>query len=245
MAQFIWALVKKFSMRYLVLAILLLTNCVSSSAKDEKYVEVVVSDTILVAADQFVFQVMAMPQDYTEAVPAGSTPIDYTRREREMRQKQKKALDDIEAKLKKAGFNAAPLSIADMAAARGYGNYFLTYHLSSEDELKRFQSVVRNESSANVVLQSALSRSENQHQARLYNKLMEKARNNANAIASINGKKLGSVLMVSEAGTEDNRYNPYLPTLSSRRGGAMSEEDGMAVNTNYPIRGRILVRYEW
>ena len=164
-----------------MLSILLASFLLFINAKaQEQYVEVAVSDTVLLPADQFVYQVIAMPDMYmetTEVVPAApATRVDYAKREREMRLLQKKQLDTIEAKLKRAGFVALPAGIQDMMASRGFGNYFLTYQLTSVDALKRFQDILKTSNNVNAVLQSATSKSEEQYQQRLYAKLMEKAK---------------------------------------------------------------------
>ncbi|MCD6065005.1 MAG: hypothetical protein K0R82_2916 [Flavipsychrobacter sp.] len=229
-------------MKSLIAWIFIVLSALPTGAQ-EHFVEVVVTDTILIPADQFIFQVMAMPDDMTMET-ATTTPIDYSRRERQMRQRQKSMLDSLQAKLMRSGFIPAPLSISDMASGRGYGNQFLTYQLVSEAELRRFQHALRDAGAVNAVLQSAVSTKEIDYQQRLYAKMMDKARANASALAALSGRKLGSILMVSETADENNRWNPYMPTISSRRPGMMSA-DTPEVNANYALRGKLLVRFGW
>jgi hypothetical protein len=216
------------------------------SEAQTSYIEVAVSDTVIVAADQFVFHLMVMPDAMymeSDTVPAGR-PVNYMLREKEIRQRQKKAIDAYEAWLKAAGFTASPLNIPDMMSSRGYGNYFLTYHITSVEELKRFQNILKEEPSINAVLQSATSRQEEDHQKRLLSKLMDKARSKATYIAALSGKKISDIESVSDNVTnERTSWNPYLSSTPVTR--APADSNPTQINISYPITGKLVVRFSW
>jgi hypothetical protein len=224
--------------------ILFLALWFNRSGAQANYIEVAVSDTVLVAADQFLFHLMVFPDAiYTEAdtVQAGRS-VNYLRREKEMRQRQKKAIDAYEAWLKASGFIASLPNIPDMMASRGYGNYFLAYHLTSIEELKRFQNLLKEEPSINAVLQSATNRQEEEHQKRLYSKLMDKARMKAAYLATLSGKKITGILSVSDNIPPDQAgWHPYTPTTSAIR----TTDPPSSINTNYPLNGKLVVRFSW
>jgi hypothetical protein len=227
-------------MKQIVLVITSLVLLQSSGAQSN-FVEVSVSDTIIATADQFLFQLMATPDftmtETTDVAPARSR-ADYMRTEKEMRQKQREMLDAVEQRLKAKGFNALPVGIPDMMASRGFGNYFLNYHLPSIEALRRFQEALKDEKAVNAMLQSATTKAEEGNQKRLYSKLVERAKAKAEYLALLSGKKITGILSVSENIPPEMGGWSYGTTMTTR-----SSETSL--NTSYPVHGRLIVRFSW
>lgn len=204
------------------------------------YVEVSVFDTVQVNGDQFVFQLMAMP-DMTNMEPAAAAPsrYDYIRQETEMRRRQKQILDSVEIRLKSAGFNTLPVGVFEMMSGRGYGQHFLTYRITDVESLKQFRTALLNENYINAVLQTVTSTGEEDHRKRLYTKLLSQAKAKATHLADLSGKKITGILTISDAAQGDWTMYPQ-PVTSTR-----TAEDGMNINTRYPLHGKLTVKFAW
>jgi hypothetical protein len=141
----------------------------TSSHAQTNYVEVSVTDTVLVQGNQFVFQVMVLPEAAfmtTDTAPVRD-PNYYRRREAEMRDRQKQMLDTLEGGFRSAGFTPLPLGIADMMASRGYGNHYLLFRIPSTEALIRLQAFLNQQKGVMSTLQSVWSTEEAAHQDRL------------------------------------------------------------------------------
>jgi hypothetical protein len=210
------------------------------SSAQNNYIEVSVTDTVVVLADQFTFHLMIMHDAFIEPDAVRATRKEYMKTESEIRARQKQMLDDLEIRLKTSGFLVAPMGISDMMASRGFGNYYLVYQIQSVEDLRKFQTVLKSEKHVHTMLQNVTTKQEEVHQKRLYLKLLEKARSRAAYLAGISDKKINSIISISDH--VDNYYGrqPYPSTSVTK----VSEEP-TNINTSYPLNGRMVVRFLW
>lgn len=238
-------------MRSILMLVFFVCACSLNAHAQNNYVEVSVTDTVQVKADYFVFRINANPEYDAYAAPdttgMRADPAGYYRRIAErQRQRQQEAYKAVEKKLRDAGFALEPQTLADWS----YRNSnMLNIAIATHDvnTLAILDKMIRSEKNMTCNLTQISSSKESAETERLLQKLMTKARERATQLANKAGKKLLSVISVSDKRGEFPGYPQtsnmnLLNTLGIDRT-VSSENTG--VNTRYPIQNSLVVRFAW
>lgn len=238
-------------MKSLLLPILFLCACSLTAGGQNNYVEVSVTDTVQVKADYFVFRINANPEynayAATDTTGMRADPAGYYQRNAErQRQRQQEAYKAVEQKLKDAGFALEPQTLADWTF-RNANMLNITIATHDINTLAVLDKMIRTEKNMSCNLLQVSSSRENAETERLMQKLMTKARERATQLANKAGKKLLSVISVSDRKGE---YPAYMQTSNINLLNTLGIDRTLAgenttVNPKYPMQNSLVVRFAW
>lgn len=218
----------------------------------EKFVEVTVSDTVLVEANTFVYQVSAKePSEDRYAIP-GMKSVEQKLEQAKRRQKQ--MLDSVIQALQQKGFTILPLSADDsLQSARVFERLFSRRILvHTVDSVVRLYQLIKNDPrlDGSVITHTA---DESAAQKALWGKIIAEARKKAMAISEATNHHITGVLSVIDKPQERaSGWTSYPPlhedyTFPGWHMGTAPEENvlvtGVPINTFYPIRATFTVRF--
>lgn len=228
----------------------------------EKFIEVTVTDTAMVKPDQFIYQLMVIPDESFETDTLRyADPGAYRQNLASLKNKRAQQMDSLKQELKKMGFNIFPPSLAEQvnytAAADLYPSG-LTVLTGNTDSLKLLVSIVKKNKSLGGMVTSVFARDEISWFKKLDKKLMQQAERKAGELAQLSGKKLGKVISViqnKETKEKSTGWTIY-PPLSSLYSDAVpgwhteikNRNDFVTfstdeVSTRYAIQDTLVVRF--
>ncbi len=229
--------------------IFLLSAAFNTLHAQNNYVEVSVTDTVLLNADYFVFRVNATSElDYNYNIDTAGIRTDpnyYRKFAERQRLKQLDALKAIEIKLKETGFLLDPVVLSDLAYRNNAAlNLIVSTH--SSQAVTALNELVKTEKGFGFSLTQVGSSQEDAYTAKLMQKLMAKARVKANELARLSGKKIISILSVSDKRNDQPAYQ--LNNLSVINSLGIDRQKGAGekgIYTAYPLQGTLFVRFIW
>ena len=237
---------------------LLALSIVGQVTAQEKFIEVTVSDTVLVEANTFVYRVTlsAIPlADY-----AVSHHLNYEQAMHLERRREMEALDSLIHALQQKGFVALPPSASDSFQTQSMSNRS-TYRrilVHTIDSLSRLFQFVKKDLRFEGSVEKARASDESTAQKMLWEKVLVAGRQKATVLAAASGLHITGVLSVIDKAEEKaaggwTSYPPLsaLGDESSIPGwhttfGPYAENvlvTGVSINTFYPINATFTIRF--
>ncbi len=214
----------------------------SSAFTQKKELEVSVSDTLSIQADNFVIKVSASPNGVYE-IPDTSEirkPNYYINARNRQIDLQKAMINKIEIKMSNLGFEVLPKSLKDFQNYGDYSNPSLNFHVSGKDSLTVFiDSIIANKN-LNLNFVSAQSNKIDYYQQQLLKKLIAKAKKEAVYLASLSNNKVSSIISLSE---HNNMYFNNSFNASFFQGISLTEKDVKKISTEYMIQNSITIKF--
>ncbi len=201
----------KFILPVLCLLASITANC------QEKFVEVIVSDTMMITPDRFIYGIVAKPQENNfdfESKKMGS--LDYEKIKAKESGKQKQRIDSLRNILSQKGFaiygenNEVSYNKIDETTP-----YYLQVNVSSQDSLAILYSLIKNNATWYGYVVSRKAAGEDVYMQKLWQRIMQVAKQKANALAVLGGLQLGNVTQVKETAKNEERGWTAYPPLSS------------------------------
>lgn len=189
------------------------------SFSQQSFIEVNVSDTVLVEPDIFVYRLTVLPNDEIENDELRyKNPDAFKKKIMTQQSLQQKRFDSLKLAIKRIGFAVLPESIQDVYIHynQEYNLFSLDIWITSLDSLNFLYNQIKNNNLVVGSLELYKAKDETIAYKNLYAKLIAKAQKNAELIATNSNKKLVSIFSVTENKVEEDKggWTAY-PPLSS------------------------------
>jgi outer membrane protein OmpA-like peptidoglycan-associated protein len=183
---------------FLCIAFFSLLFCTAHA--QEKFIEVTVTDTAMVKPDQFIYQLMLIPDENFETDTLRyADPVAFRKNSASLKNKRSQQMDSLKQELRKMGFNIFPPNLAEQfnySAASDFYSAGLTVLTGTTDSLKLLVSMIKKNKSFAGVVTSVFARDETSWFKGLHKKIMQQAERNAGDLALLSGRKLGKIISV-------------------------------------------------
>ncbi len=230
-------------MRKIVLLLFIMVLGVSSYAQNS-YIELTVTDTMLVKADYFHLRVNIVP-DYDNTIDTIGLKTDpdyYKNKLERQRQKQLEQVHKVEILLKENGFLLEPIALGEL-------NYKSSVPFSSvvtTTNTKALQFLLNLSKTGKGITFNLLnvgSKNEEEKYNKLFKKVLDKAKEKATYIASLQNKKLGGIISLIDKRLEStySYVNAALITGYGVRKENIVAENG--IYDMYPISNTIVIKF--
>jgi hypothetical protein len=227
----------------LTLIVLILLACGRSIAQ-QKFIEVTVSDTVLTKADLFVYKIVL---------------TSFEDLDQRTQMKTQRTFDSLKSVLSAEGFVLISPSLAESYNISRPEMSFLWTHIltHSIDSLGILYRQLRSQKGLTGLLELAVAQQDSAYQAKLYKKILDKAREKAETIAAQSNQHVQGVLAVTEnKGEKDGTggwtsYPPLSDIATSVIPGwhttILSPAKGIIADPSlagwYPLAGTFTVRF--
>lgn len=207
-------------MRSLLFTLALLITSSQLHAQNN-VIEITISDTLHVEGNFFHFRITVTP-DYEMQIDTMGMRTDPNYAKNRMDRQKQRQIDyqqSIEKKLKENGFFTSPLSLAELAY-RNNGQGIFMASTNSTKAIEYLLQVTNKERGVAFSLTNVSGKNEEEASKKLFQKVLTKARERANYIASLQKKKVTGILSVIDKRLE----NPYGYATASLLGGVIQKE---------------------
>jgi hypothetical protein len=221
----------------------------------EKFIEVTVSDTAWVKPNQFVYTIITNPSiqyDVSDTTVGGDFG-NYEKRKGEATRRQKLLMDSFKHVLANKGFDVMPERIEDVYSTYDEPKFYALHILTqSFDSVKLLYHYIVNNQSFYGGITFAKATNESIYNKRLLQKLLIKAKDDANAIAAESNLRTGNIISIKEGVSEKTtgEWVAYPPLSGLARDGyffTLSPESfaGAKKDTTdlYKIEKTLVVRF--
>jgi hypothetical protein len=213
------------------------------------YVEVTVSDTLIVKANEFIYRLnYLMDQSSVPFDTSKMRDLTYAAKRSDLiRQKANESFKDLQTKIKNEGFILLPISLNE--AFNKYGNNIqnlaLVVDIPSLDQLFKFYGLIKNDKNIQGGIQVAKLKDEVKYIHILYKKLLLKARSEANYLAGLNNKKIVALASISENRFGYSNIPIYQPNTLPLASVPVINLDDKLVSIGVSLQNSITVKYLW
>lgn len=230
-------------MRILFFFLVLIASSTQLLAQNNT-IELTISDTLHIEGDYFHFRITVTP-DYEMHVDTIGMRTDPNYGKNRMDRQKQRQIDfqqAIENKLKENGFFTTPLSIGELTFRSNSPAIFNV----STNSIKAVQYLIQlasKERGIAFTLIGLSGKNEDEASKKLFKKVLAKARERANYIASLQNKKVTGIVSITDRRLE----NPYgYATVSLVTGMIMRKENTQtedSILNKFPITNTIVVRF--
>jgi hypothetical protein len=213
-----------------------------------QFVEVTVSDTAIVKADEFLYRLnfnadqTLIPFDTAK----GKDPQYSIKRYEALRQKSEELFHEYESKIKNEGFEILPMSVNEAMNKMPYPINSFVVDVRSPESLLKLYDMVKNDRSVNGSIQTIKVSNEDAASNKLYKKLMAKARAKAGYLAKLNNKRIISLISFSDSRSpvpfQMQYYSYNTATISDS---PRIDFNGHEVSIGMVLQNSITVKYYW
>jgi hypothetical protein len=224
------------------------TNFLFAQTNDP-FVEVIAEDTIHLEADEITFTINFLNEEYGTTVDSVETTDPDTKRTPMENNEKNDSYRQLSALLKQLHIDTLKSEDLLIKPEERYNRFIrnsLRLRFYSKADLALFLSKAKEIKNIVGFISDATSKKEKEGEQRLYKKILAKAKEDANNIASFSNKNVGKLLQVKQLEELPGGWTSYPPLSALGQAGEMLE-------TVYPdmingiivLRKRISVRYEW
>jgi hypothetical protein len=205
-------------MRALVLSAFALSTALSAQTLTDQYIELTVSDTPAMVPTGYVYELSAIVEE-----PAYDENADYDKLFREQQEKQLKALARLEKDVMGMGYSVErftdgqdPYTLGGDAVEASAPS--LRVMVKDQVELKRLVDSLRERKDvAGHLVEVKYDRTKDA-QGELLTRLYRTAEERSRALATLGGRKLGKLLLVSTSGDEEFTFADFMRIMEKERG---------------------------
>lgn len=196
-----------------ILSILLCCNAMAQ----QKFIEVTVSDTVLVKADLFVYKIALAPdREYSEVDTTPRSPQLLEAMIQQRLQNSRRSFDSLRSALSAGGFVLYKSSLEDSFNIIQSDVYYFSMRIMthSADSLAMLYRRLRDVKGLAGYLELAVAAHDSSYQKKLFKKILGMARIKAETIAAYSDQRVRGVLAVTENkadGGETGGWTSYPP----------------------------------
>lgn len=217
-------------MKYFLNLVLVLSFFI---VKSQSYIEVIVTDSVMVKADYFVYGFYA---DKNVSLVDDVDPLTSVEKSR---RKTRSTVDSLKTVLIAKGFRFLPSSIRDSVFIAEYSTKVHKLVTYSVDSLAQAYVIIAAAKNVNAYLFEATSKNQSTALKKLYIKILAFAHQQAEMIAAASGSKPGNVLSITEKPAE----YPSLSTIGATVAGWHTSVGPELVGDWFPLTKTFTVRY--
>jgi hypothetical protein len=180
--------------------------CCCQTMAQQKYIEVTVSDTVLVKPDLFIYKIILTPDDDPQefvAARRGHQPMEDVYEQR--LSKGKNRFDSLKSALRAGGYAVYRSSLGDSVniIQPEMSLFFARVITHSIDSLEILSRRLRDMKGLRGYLEESVATQDSSFQEELFRKILRRARAKAESIAAFNDQHVRGVLTVTEGKKED------------------------------------------
>jgi len=214
----------------------------SSAFTQKKELQVTVSDTMMIQADNFVLKVSASQNPVYDNPDTSEMrkPNYYNNARIKQIEFQKSLITKIETKMSNVGFEVVPKNLRDFQNYADYSTPSITFRIYGKDSLTAFIDTIIANKNLNLNFITVQTNKIEYYQQLLLKKLIAKAKKEAAYLASLSGNKITSVISLSENNYmfANNMFNPNF-----FQGISLTEKDVQRISTQYMIQNSITIKF--
>lgn len=175
------------------------------SSRSQSFIEVKITDSILVKPDSYIYSfdlssIATFSEEMNDTLRF-SSPTRYMEIEVAGKAHRQRSIDSISSLLRSMGFKIVEKELFEELAIGMESEPMSGIITGSPDSLKMVHEVLKANKNIKAWMHSAGVKGEEAYYKQLFEKIMSAAKRKATAIASASGRKLGTVISV----TEDNQ----------------------------------------
>ncbi|MES2847842.1 MAG: hypothetical protein V4685_02215 [Bacteroidota bacterium] len=203
-----------------LLSIVLLLSGLQGFAQ-QKFIEVTVSDTVLIKPDCFMYRISLSRSDNALDTMAYTNPDTYKLLLLAKAVAQRTKLDSLKKQLKQKNFRCVPASIKEAYQFNtdymygGFNYYFVDVITNTTDSIKLLYNIVSENRDLSGAFIESFTLNKAPYEKRLYQKLLASAQTKAETLALLSKRKVGAVISITEGKEKESQGWTIYPPLSA------------------------------